>query len=255
MYSGTGRPHVEAIDLACDVDAVLRGQGLDPGAVRVRSPRLIDVAKCALDYAAGLLHPRSVLVVHSIGRADRDALLLRDDGRLSGSAVVEGLEGADHVAVVVGTLGWQLERAIAAALADDPLMAMALDGLGNAALFALADRVCREIEMAAAADALQAGSPLSPGVGGWPLESGQSELFRLVDAAQVGVDLAGGSQMRPVKSVSMIVGLGPAMSREGDRCERCALCARCHHRRRPSTDRPPNVEEKGRSECDRRSSC
>ena len=45
-----------------DVDAVLRGQGAEPRAIRKRSPRLVDLAERALEEAQPLLKPRTLFL-------------------------------------------------------------------------------------------------------------------------------------------------------------------------------------------------
>jgi hypothetical protein len=44
-------------DLNINVDAVLRGQGADPDIIRIRSPRLINIADEALAESIDLLEP------------------------------------------------------------------------------------------------------------------------------------------------------------------------------------------------------
>jgi len=44
-------------DLNINVDAVLRGQGADPDVIRIRSPRLINIAEEALVESIDLLEP------------------------------------------------------------------------------------------------------------------------------------------------------------------------------------------------------
>jgi hypothetical protein len=65
---------------------------------------------------------------------------------------------------------------------------------------------------------------------GWPLECGQRELFALVgeEAAAIGVALLPSGQMRPCKSLSMVVAIGRGSNDAAfRRCEWCSMRASC----------------------------
>ncbi len=66
--------------------------------------------------------------------------------------------------------------------------------------------------------------PYSPGYCGMPLTE-QTKLFGLFDPENVGVRLSSDCLMRPLKSVSGLIGLGPAedVKEFGSPCDRCEL--------------------------------
>ena len=237
---------------AIDVDAVLRGQGLDPAQVRARAPRLVEAAGRALILASVLVSPRSALSFAAIACHDEHGVVLEGGGRLAGPLVRRALRGADRVAAVVCTLGARLERAVADQMPGDPMLAMALDGAGNAALRIAVGRVCRDLDRAAAPTGRHAGAPLYPGVGGWRLDEAQRAVCALVDAAAAGVAVSDGGEMRPLKSVSMVVGIGAGTGPAAEACESCDMIGRCRHAApAPGTERAGNAAT-GRSECVRR---
>jgi hypothetical protein len=71
----------------------------------------------------------------------------------------------------------------------------------------------------------------SPGYCDWPIEQ-QESLFQVVDGGQIGVSLSRHFLMRPSKSISGIVGIGPAHLVEETK-NACRTCGRkeCNHRR------------------------
>jgi hypothetical protein len=111
---------------------------------------------------------------------------------------------------------------------EDPLYALALDGLGNAAVESLAQQVCGQIAEQVKDEGLQASTPLSPGTPEWPVEVGQPQIFALLDPSKAGVKLSSGGMMIPKKSVSFVVGLGQEMS-QNSMCTVCSLQNTCRY--------------------------
>jgi cobalamin-dependent methionine synthase I len=111
----------------------------------------------------------------------------------------------------------------------NPLLALALDGLGNAAVEKVAQQVCARLAEQAQAKGLQASTPLSPGEPDWPVEVGQPQIFALLDPSQAGVTLTSGGMMIPQKSISFVLGVGPEMA-QTDACDVCSLKETCRYR-------------------------
>lgn len=213
-----------------DVDSVLRGQGADPTAIRARSPALIKFAEGALAEGIPLLAPRVIyrrLAVESV-RHQRIALAGR--GLLTGKLVAEHFAAAREIVVIAATIGGQLEDRISQALKRDIMHALALDGLGTAAIETLAIATCRYFSEAAAGQGMETTIPLSPGMTGWPLEVGQKEIFSLLDADKIGLRLTGSSLMIPRKSLSMVVGTGREVTKGTNTCDYCSMQATCQYR-------------------------
>lgn len=212
------------IDL--DGELALRGQGLGPGARP--GDRVRAAADRAVEQARQLIRPRFIRVSSCVVRRSGASVQVRGT-RLEGSAIAEALEGADHVVAAVCTLGVALDARVSSLLADDPLVALALDGLGSAACERLADDVWAEIEAEAAEKGQVVTGPLSPGMIGWPLGEAQCQLFALVDPAPLGVVLTSNGQMIPRKTLSFLVGVGAAV-RARSSCPVCSARDRCRFR-------------------------
>lgn len=216
-------------DLTLDAGDVLRGQGMDPAVIRQRRPALVAVAERALAEGTPKLH--AAALVHEVGVVEKrhERLMLEGGTRLSGPLIARHLSGAARVAAVLCTLGGELEEASARVMERDPLLGLALDGLGNAAIERIGQQVCGRIGNQAAADGLQTSTPLSPGVPEWPVETGQPQIFNLVEAAQAGIRITAGGMMIPKKSISFVTGIGNDMA-QTEPCEVCNLKEVCRYR-------------------------
>ena len=109
---------------------------------------------------------------------------------------------------------------------------LALEGLAAAAAEALGEAACRRFEEIARAEGLQTSIPLNPGMIGWPLEEGQAQIFSLVDASEIGVTLGPSSLMQPLKSLSLVIGLGRDLDVAGQSCDFCSMHETCRYKDR-----------------------
>ncbi|MDZ4862079.1 MAG: hypothetical protein SGJ01_01435 [Gemmatimonadota bacterium] len=213
-----------------DVDAVLRGQGADPVRVRARSPRLVALAERALLEGKPLLVPAIVSRRYAVLSRNHTGLRFRGGSGLSSRLIATGCAPAEELIVMAVTIGAGLETATAAAMNREPGFGLALDGLGTAAVEALASAATDRITVMAAAMGSCAGPPLSPGMEGWPLQPGQRDLFRLLGEGNLPIQLHASGMMAPAKSLTLVVGLGPAMRAGASHCEFCPSRDRCRHR-------------------------
>jgi hypothetical protein len=216
-------------ELVLSSDDVLRGEGADPAIARSKKPAMLNAASLALNEGRPRLHPAAM--IHKSKVVDhRDELILLEDGKeLSGPLVSRHLAGAQQVVLALITIGSELEEHTSSTMAKDPLLSLALDGLGTSAVEILGEQVCLRIGKQAEVVGLTASTPLSPGEPDWPVEIGQPQIFSLLDPARVGIKLTSGGMMVPKKSISFVVGIGPDMSRD-DFCELCSFNERCRYR-------------------------
>jgi hypothetical protein len=214
--------------LSLTLNDVLRGQGMDPQIVLKSKPSLIRSAERAVIDGVPLIHPISLTDETAVRSHKHEHVLLEDGRSLTGPLVTQQLAGARRVFVAVCSIGSELEKEVSRFLSDDPLYALALDGLGNAAVEMLAQRVCSQISEQVQVEGLQTSTPLSPGSPDWPVEVGQPQIFALLDPAKAGIYLSSGGMMVPKKSISLIVGIGLEMSQVG-MCEVCGLKETCRY--------------------------
>ncbi len=168
-------------DLNITVDAVLRGQGADPDIIRIRSPRLIRIAEEALAEAIDLLEPEVLVREIEVTGFAHDNLQLHEGNKITGPLVSGHLAGANYISIAVCTMGSRIDKYASEVMEDDIVKGLAVDGVGSAAVEALANAVCKEIELDAADRGFESTIPLSPGMIGWGVEEGQPLIFNLVD--------------------------------------------------------------------------
>jgi hypothetical protein len=215
--------------LNLDVDQVLKNQGADPAALRKRGTRLVEVAQRALEVGGPLLEPAAAYRQLRINSCTHEQVRLEGGRLLSGKTIARLLAPAEQAVIVVCTIGSMLETFMAEVLSEDPSFGLALDSLGSAAIETLAEEVCAYFGEQAASTDLQATVPLGPGVEGWPFERGQRQIFDIVEAHEAGVTLTPSSMMLPLKSLSMIIGLGENVENTGKVCDYCTLRATCRY--------------------------
>jgi len=210
--------------LTLSIDDILRGEGANPEKNR---PALIKAAEEALHLGLPLLHPAAAVHEASILEHKHSQVMLEGGIELTGPLAVRFLAGAEQVTVAVCTIGAELEKLAAAQ--EDLVLALALDGLGNAAVEAIGQQVCSRLGERAQAAGLETSAPLSPGEPDWPVDVGQPQIFSLLGPGPAGVRLTEGGMMVPKKSISFVVGIGARME-QTDLCELCSMREKCRYR-------------------------
>ena len=132
------------------------------------------------------------------------------------------------VAAAVCTLGPALEQRTTALFAERRTsLALALDGVANELLFALSRRLQDRIVADAGKHQLTAAGELRAGDPGLPLAA-QPAVLRLAGAGEIGVGVSQSQLLHPLKSMSMILGIGidlPAV--RWSRCDECPSASKC----------------------------
>lgn len=132
------------------------------------------------------------------------------------------------VACGVVTIGPALEERVHALFAARQVaLAVALDELGNELLFAAARRAQDRMLAEATRQGLSMAGELRSGDPGLAIET-QTTVLRLAGADSIGVSLSSGLVMRPLKSTSMVLGVGLALPEVSwSRCDFCPSLERC----------------------------
>jgi hypothetical protein len=215
--------------LAIRTEQVIRAQGMDPAHARARNPAIIALVEQALEIGPALLEPIVLTRTQPVLELKHERLIVDGGYEVSGRLVAQHLAPAEWIRVVLCTLGGGLEARIASEMNHDPPLGLALDAFGSAAIKELSTAACNCFEAVGQQVGLQSSIPLSPGMVGWPLDQGQLELFAMIDATRIGIDLTSGFQMIPRKSLSMVIGLGPEMEGSGRSCDFCSMKETCRY--------------------------
>lgn len=221
-----------------DVDDVFAGQGADPMIIRRRSPHLIPIAERALGEAQLLIRNIVIYKVLDVQEISHNQLKLTDDHVLHGDFIVTHLGNAVCVYVGACTISEALELQSARTMKADPVYGMALDGAASSAIQKLSDAANDRFSAWAAEENLQTTIPLSPGMIGWTIKSGQQQIFDILADVSQAVRLTESSLMRPLKSLSFVIGIAPEVAFKGEPCQFCSRRGNCAFRKSRVGNRP-----------------
>jgi hypothetical protein len=104
----------------------------------------------------------------------------------------------------------------------DPFTGFVADTMGSLVVETAVDRLQDTLEKRMAERGLRITNRYSPGYCEWHV-SEQQKLFRLLPAGYCGVSLTDTSLMRPIKTVSGFIGVGPEVRRAPYTCGLCDL--------------------------------
>ena len=204
-------------------------QGLPPARVRLRR-EAIELIKAEVLVEAAYSYN-----IVPLDRPAAETLLVGGEV-LHAPLMLPGSGELTALGLGVTTLGPRLEKRITQLFGEKRIsLALALDEVANEMLFALDRRVqdrmlseCYRRRLTMAGE-LRAGDP------GLDITA-QTTVLRLANAESIGVQLYGGKLMTPLKSTSMVLGVGrnlPPVS--WSRCDTCPSSKKCSFGRRPKS--------------------
>lgn len=224
--------HIEAIEGVVDRAEVLRYLGYPADAQPNAGTQ--EVLNEAIAAAARLARPRGVFAVFPVLSATKRRLRLsaaHGETEFQG-AIGEFLGPVNYVAAFIATAGPAIEHQARQFQGEgDHLSAMIFDAVGSERAEAAEAEIRRRLHEHIAPAGFDLTLPYSPGYCGMALTE-QTKLFQLLSGNTVGVSLTPACLMQPIKSISGLIGIGPATeTRErGSPCDRCELWT-CNMRR------------------------
>jgi len=225
-------PAVRDIPLSLSLKEVLRRQGLGGGAkVRPEIKSLIQELLAGLENQH-LLEPAAAYDLYTVTGMDGSQIELEGGKAVHGPALPAFLPEARELAVIICTIGPRLEkRASEYTKNGQALRGMLLDGIGSAAVDKLVPEVIKLIAAGVAPLGYELSSPVNPGMPGLAMTE-QWNIMELARASEIGVSLTPSGIMIPRKSVSMVIGIGPRMTRwtPAEVCARCSLRESCPYK-------------------------
>lgn len=179
----------------------------------VRSERLVAAA---YSYRIAPLERPAGPSLHVAGEVLEAPWLLPSCGELTA------------IAFGVATLGPALEERVHALFGEGrAALAVTLDDLGNELLFAASRRLQDRMLADVTKQGLTMAGELRSGDPGLAIET-QPLVLRLADGEAVGVRISSGCMMYPVKSTSMVLGVGRDLPEvKWSRCDQCPSLERC----------------------------
>jgi hypothetical protein len=224
---------LDALPLRIDPAEVLRFQGYKPG-VDAPTPDVEAIFAEALGEGERLMEPRAVYRAAAVTVQEPDGLEV--GGERLRIPDIQRLWGAlTHAGAAICTVGRPLEERVRELFdARELPLAVMLDSVGSAAVESLAEHVNDLLCQAALADGVRVTNRISPGYAGWDTAE-QRRLFRLCSGAPIGVALNEACFMTPTKTISLLVGVGPAarVDHYFTQCRRCWM-RDCAYRRAPA---------------------
>ena len=180
--------------------------------------------KDALSYASGLIDimGSSLEVDNVVINETKSSVFAGGQVFKVGKTVCGELKGSDRLFIFVCTAGKTLSDKSARSLkGEDPVLGYIFDVLGSSIADAVADRMQNTLKDEIEKEGCQITNRYSPGYCNWPV-SEQHKLFSLFNGISCGVTLTPSALMRPVKSVSGIIGIGPDVKFREYQCELCS---------------------------------
>ncbi len=223
-------PILENIEFSISIDSIIRSQGADPKIIRERKPILVDYAKDARKIGQPLLEPKILFQEYAVEKIGHEKITLSNQKSLKGKLIAQHLSAAQKVVIILLTVGNKIEHKINEAFSTNPVLGLALEAVGSASTESLANETCNYFDKKALDNDLETTIPLSPGMVGWPLQEGQSQIFDLINSSEIGVELTNHSLMSPRKTLSLVIGMGKDLQNHGDMCSYCAMNENCKYK-------------------------
>lgn len=226
-------PVIRDIHLSLDYnDELLRRQGLgEPSKVRPEIKKVITELLAEVGKG-GLLEPAVAYECYPITAMESDRMSLEGGKAIEGPLLPATFPEARELIVLIATIGPRLENQVTEySKGGKALRGMVLDGIGTAAVDSLIPEALKLIAAEVASRGYEISSPVNPGMPGFPMTE-QWNLLELAPASEIGVSLSSSGVLIPRKSASMIIGIGPKMTRwtRAQVCARCSLKETCPYK-------------------------
>lgn len=197
------------------------------------SSEMLRLYEEAIAKAKELAEPQALYDLCEVQTVRDDALVLTNGHALRSRLAVTQLARADQIAVAICTIGPRLETEASRLFAQGQgAIGFLYDSAGSLAVSHVARILVQHVQELAASRGQKASFPISPGSADCTLED-QKVVFALLPAERIGVRLTDNLLMVPLKSVSLLIGLGDDLptAHELAQCHFCARREGCPHYR------------------------
>jgi hypothetical protein len=225
-------PVMHDIPLSLKTIKVLRRQGLGGGAKVRPEIKILIRELLASVKKTRLLEPAVAYEYYKVRGMNGSHISMEGDKAIHGPLIPAILPEAKELAILLCTIGPRLEKQVTDySKSDEVMRGMILDGIGSTAVDMIALEAFRHLAGEVSSRGYEISSPVNPGMPGFPLTE-QRNLLGMVNADEIGVSLTASGVLVPRKSVSMVIGIGPKMTRwtQPEVCARCTLRETCHYK-------------------------
>lgn len=200
--------------------------------------KILEMADKLLSKVQGSWRPQAVIRWLGVEQVTKDMVILKsfnggEAGRLHLGFASRFMDKAKYGLVGVFTAGDELEREANLASTEKRFMdAYLYDQIGLAVLEKTRQQINKVVEEKARELNWGIGPFLSPGsVHGWELDD-QDNLCGFVPMDRIGVESGGDGILKPFKSLSCLIGIGPEFAAKmvGSPCEICSKRDQCEMR-------------------------
>lgn len=175
----------------------------------------------------GLIRPMVVGIEDGLSIQDKTTVF--QGISMESKGLARHLKHSQKAVLLAATLGRPVERAIEIYELTDLTRALLMDACASVAVEVLCDMLSRDLARHYNKEDLKTTRRFSPGYSDLPL-SLQPELLRILEAdKRIGVTTSDTCLLRPRKSVTAFIGIGPEEEELYDRCSECLLRGVCNH--------------------------
>jgi len=225
-------PVIRDIPLSLKTREVLRREGFRRHSKIRPEIKILIRELLAIVKEARLLEPAVAYEYYTVSSMNGSQISLEGDKAIHGPLIPAIFPEAKKLAIILCTIGPRLEKQVTDySKSGETMRGMILDGIGSTAVDMLAPEVLRRLASEVSSRDYETSSPVNPGMPGFPLTE-QWNLLGLVNADEIGVSLTASGVLVPRKSTSMVIGIGPKMTRwtQAEVCTRCSLRETCHYK-------------------------
>lgn len=201
-------------------DEILRMLGYEGN---TQDPHLDEIIDDYMERASALLEPKAGFIIKKIIELERKSgILILEDAKLEiGKIIAVQLKDSESVVLFQCTIGVKVEQLYKELFAKgDSLEGYIVNLSGSEAAESVTEFLHQEIKKLARENQLNITNRFSPGYCNWNVKE-QFKLFGMFPDNYCGISLTESAMMKPIKSVSGLIGIGSKVKFRGYNCSMC----------------------------------
>lgn len=183
--------------------------------------------------AAHMSQPNIASVNKRVIRIAGKSIKLEGGPRITGENLSSQIKGCHFICFFIATIGSDIEDSATMLMrTGEDLHGYLLDRIGSFAVESLAEDFEKKLRIRYRDQNLGVSLRYSPGYCDWPIKE-QDKLDKAIGFSRVGVSLNDSLMMRPKKSISGLIAVGPAdkFSSKKSQCSVCNIRKSCSYSR------------------------